>query len=149
MLKVDHVVFPVWKVKESLCFYRDVLGFALVQTDSGSNWSGYPWLMTIFSPGDGRKIVLVALRGARKPKQDGMARDVRHLAFAVSSLRALGNWRRKLRAARLDFWEEAHGRQKSLYFEDPNGIVLEITTPPSRASGKTAQTALTRELERA
>lgn len=28
-------------------------------------------------------------------------------------------------------WEEDHGDQASLYFEDPNGIVLEITSPPS------------------
>jgi catechol-2,3-dioxygenase len=28
-------------------------------------------------------------------------------------------------------WEEDHGRQHSLYFADPNGVILEITTPAS------------------
>ena len=30
------------------------------------------------------------------------------------------------------FSEEDHGTQHSLYFCDPNGIVLEVTTPASR-----------------
>ena len=143
MLRVDHVVFPVWDAKASLAFYRDVMGFALVEAFSGDDWGGYPWLMMIFAPGDGREIVLVALKGARRPKHDGLARDVRHLAFGEKSVRALAGWRRKLKAAKVDFWEEDHGTQKSLYFEDPNGTVLEITAPPSRARAKTRKAALT------
>lgn len=142
MLRVDHVVFPVWDAKASLAFYRDVMGFALTQTIRGDDWGGYPWLMMIFSPGDGREIVLVALRGAKRPKGDGLARDVRHLAFAETSIKALAVWRKKLKAAKVAFWEEAHGARKSLYFEDPNGVVIEITAPPSRAGGKTRSRAL-------
>ncbi|HUO90379.1 MAG TPA: VOC family protein [Rhizomicrobium sp.] len=143
MLRIDHVVFPVWDAKASLAFYRDVMGFALINALEGDDWGGHPWLMMIFSPGDGREIVLVALKGAKQPKSDGLARDVRHLAFAEGSLKALGRWRRKLSAAGVRFWEEDHGPQKSIYFEDPNGIVLEITAPPSRARGRTRKTALT------
>jgi glyoxylase I family protein len=142
MLRVDHVVFPVWDAKASLAFYRDVMGFELINAFEGDDWGGHPWLMMIFSPGDGREIVLVALRGAKKPKPDGIARDVRHLAFAERSVRALAAWRKKLKAAKVDFREEDHGSQKSIYFEDPNGVVLEITAPPSRAKGKTRKAAL-------
>jgi catechol 2,3-dioxygenase-like lactoylglutathione lyase family enzyme len=142
MLRLDHVVFPVWDAKESLAFYRDVMGFPLVQSLSGDDWGGYPWLMMIFAPGDGREIVLVALKGARKPKPDGLARDTRHLAFAESSLSALGKWRKKLKAAGVDFREENHGTQQSLYFEDPNGVVLEVTAPPSRTEKSTRKKAL-------
>ena len=142
MLRVDHVVFPVWDVKASLVFYREFMGFALIETYSGGDWGGYPWAMMIFSPGDGREIVLVALKGAKKPKSDGLARDVRHLAFGEKSLRALGAWRKKLKSAKVAFWEESHGPRKSIYFEDPNGVVLEITAPPSRAAGKTRKQAL-------
>src|SRR5690242_2840051 len=95
MLRVDHVVFPVWDAKASLAFYRDVLGFSLNEVFSGDDWGGFPWLMMIFAPGDGREIVLVALKGAKKPKGDGLARDVRHLAFAESSVKALAKWRKK------------------------------------------------------
>jgi glyoxylase I family protein len=142
MLKIDHVVFPVWDAQASLAFYQEVMGFSLVGTASGPDWGGYPWLMMIFSPGDGREIVLVSLKGAKKPKPSALARDVQHLAFAEKSLAALATWRRKLQAADIKFWEETHGKQKSLYFEDPNGIVLEITAPPSNAAKQTKRAAL-------
>ena len=142
MLKVDHVVFPVWDAEASLAFYQDVMGFALVDTVSGPDWGGYPWLMMIFSPGDGREIVLVSLRGAKKPKPSTLARDVQHLAFAEKSLATLARWRRKLDAAGVEFWEETHGKRKSIYFEDPNGTVLEITAPPTKAAGATKRKAL-------
>jgi lactoylglutathione lyase len=142
-LKIDHIVFPIWNASASLAFYRDVMGFALVNTMSGDDWGGYPWLMLFFRTGDGREIVLVALRGAKRPKRDGLARDVRHLAFAEKSVAALQTWRKKLRAAKTKFWEEMHGRQRSLYFEDPNGMVLEITAPPTRAGKAVRRAALT------
>ena len=142
MLRVDHIVFPVWDAKASLAFYRDVMGFALVDTYSGDDWGGYPWLMLFFSPGDGRQIVLVSLKGARRPPRDGLARDVRHLAFAERSIRALERWRKKLTAAGVPYWEETHGPQASIYFEDPNGVVLEIAAPPTRSAGKTRKRAL-------
>lgn len=141
MLRVDHIVFPVWDAKASLAFYRDVMGFALLDTYSGDDWGGYPWLMMFFSPGDGREIVLVSLKVAKRPARDGLARDVRHLAFAERSIKALDRWRGKLASAGVAFWEETHGPQTSIYFEDPNGVVLEITAPPTRAEGKTRRRA--------
>lgn len=142
MLKVDHVVFPIWNPKASLAFYRDIMGFELINAFSGPDWGGYPWLMMIFSPGDGREVVLVALKGAKKPKGNRLAKDTQHLAFGEASVAALSKWRKKLKAAKIAFWEESHGTQKSLYFEDPNGMILEVTAPPSRARGTTAAKAL-------
>ncbi len=140
MLQVDHVVFPVWHAKASLAFYRDVMGFALIDSFSGGDWGGYPWLMMIFSPGDGREIVLVALKGARKTKI--AAPELPHLAFAEKTVRALGPWRRRLKAANIAIREEKHGARRSLYFEDPNGLTLEITAPPARAGKRTRAEAL-------
>lgn len=140
--KIDHIVFPTWDARASLAFYRDVMGFALVDAMSGDDWGGYPWLMMFFRTGDGREVVLVALRGAKRPKGDGLARDMRHLAFAEKSVAALQAWRKKLRAAKVEFWEETHGRQRSLYFEDPGGTVLEITAPPTRPAATTNHAAL-------
>jgi lactoylglutathione lyase len=142
MLKTDHIVFPAWDAEASLAFYRDVMGFALVDTNEGPDWGGYPWLMMFFAPGDGREIVLVALRGARKPKNDGLAKDIRHLAFAEQSVAALDIWRKKLHLKKIVFTEETHGSQRSLYFEDPNGVMLEITAPPSRPGKQTRKAAL-------
>jgi catechol 2,3-dioxygenase-like lactoylglutathione lyase family enzyme len=118
------------------------MDFPLIATYSGDDWGGYPWLMMFFSVGDGREIVLVALKGASRPAHDGLAKDTRHLAFAEESLALLEGWRKKLSEREIEFWEETHGAQRSVYFEDPNGIVLEITAPPSRPAGKTDRSAL-------
>jgi catechol-2,3-dioxygenase len=58
---------------------------------------------------------------------------VRHYAFSVGSEAESVAWRAKLATAGAQFWEEDHGDQRSIYVADPNGIVLEITTPPSAA----------------
>ncbi|MBV9044935.1 MAG: VOC family protein [Alphaproteobacteria bacterium] len=142
MLRVDHVVFPVWDAKGSLRFYRDVMGFALLDTFTGDNWGGYPWLMMIFAPGDGRELVLVALKGVKKPKAYGPAFELPHLAFAESSVKKLAAWRKRLAAAKIAIREERHGKRESIYFEDPNGLTLEITAPPANARGKTRAKAL-------
>lgn len=142
MLKTDHIVFPVWDAEASLRFYREVMGFKLTAAHSGPDWGGYPWLMLFLSPGDGREIVLVGLKGAKRPPKDKLARDVRHLAFAESSVAKIAAWRRKLDKAKVVFWEERHGPRHSLYFEDPNGVVLEITAPPSRPAKRESGAAL-------
>jgi catechol 2,3-dioxygenase-like lactoylglutathione lyase family enzyme len=144
LLRTDHIVFPVWDAKASLAFYREVMGFQLVDAFSGADWGGHPWLMMFFVAGDGREIVLVGLRGAKRPPGDGLARDMRHLAFSETSIARLEGWRRKLRKAQVEFWEETHGPQRSLYFEDPNGLILEITAPPSRPAKRTSRTALSK-----
>jgi catechol 2,3-dioxygenase-like lactoylglutathione lyase family enzyme len=117
----------MWKPKQSLAFYRDVMGLTLVDAVDGDDWGGFPWLMLIFAIDD-REIVLVHFAGAERAR-DELPKDGRHVAMADSA--GLEAWRAKLRAARVEFWEEDHGERKSLYFEDPNGIVLEITSPPA------------------
>jgi len=133
MLKLDHVVFPVWDAQASLAFYADTLGLPLAQAVTGDDWGGRAWMMLVFALAEGRELVLVALRGARPPPPDGLPRDVRHYAFSVDTGSEQQAWRRKLDAAGVAFWEEDHGDRQSIYFEDPNGIVLEITTPASDA----------------
>jgi catechol-2,3-dioxygenase len=71
------------------------------------------------------------LRGAQPPHPDGLPRDVRHYAFSVSSAAEQEAWKTRLRGHGVAFTEEDHGTQHSIYFSDPNGIVLEVTAPPS------------------
>jgi len=131
MLKFDHTVIPVWNGDASLAFYRDVMGFTLVDVHSGDDWGGHPWLMMIFVVGGGREFVLVNLRGVRRGGDSSLPDDVRHYAFSEETQDKLEAWRTKLRAAKIEFSEEDHGEQRSLYFHDPNGVTLEITAPPS------------------
>jgi glyoxylase I family protein len=133
MLKLDHVVFPAWDVEASLAFYGETLGLPLAGVITGDDWGGRPWMMIAFALAEGRELVLTCLRGASPPADDGLAPDTRHYAFAVADEAQRLAWREKLRRADVAFWEEDHGDQQSVYFEDPNGVVLEITSPPSRA----------------
>jgi len=134
MLCADHVVFPVFRPAESLAFYAEVLELPLVQALEGDDWGGRAWLMMIFGLADGRELVLVALRGAEPPPPDGLALDVRHYAFSVENRAAYDRILARLSAAGLEYWQETHGERVSLYFPDPDGVILEVTTPPSAAA---------------
>lgn len=129
MLRLDHVVVPIWDVEQSIAFYRDLLGLRLIDAGAGEDWGGYRWLLLQFALADKRRLVLVRLAGAKRPAPDRLPKDARHIAMAETG--SLGPWRDRLRAAGVPFWEEDHGAQHSLYFEDPNGVTLEITSPPA------------------
>ncbi len=134
MLTLDHAVFPVRDAERTLAFYTEVLELPLVEAHSGDDWDGFPWLMMIFGLGGAQELVCVALKGAPAPDYRGLPIDARHYALAAESEAALEHWRHKLRAADVDFWEENHGEQSSIYFPDPDGVILEITWPASRVS---------------
>ena len=136
MLKLDHVVFPVRDAGASLAFYRDVVGLELVEAHEGDDWGDYAWLMMIFALPGGGEIVLVELKGAPAPLYRDLPKDARHYAMSADAVAELADWRMRLREAGVRYWEEDHGAQQSIYFQDPDGVVLEVTAPPSRpASG--------------
>ena len=135
MLKLDHVVFPVRDAERTLSFYRETLGLPLIAAHTGNDWGGYAWLMMIFGLEGGQEIVAVALEGAPAPDYRDLPIDARHYALACGSAAELESWRQSLAAAKVDFWEERHGEGASVYFADPDGVILEITWPPSVARG--------------
>jgi catechol 2,3-dioxygenase-like lactoylglutathione lyase family enzyme len=131
-LSFDHLALPVYDAAATYRFYSEVLQLPLVDALAGDDWGGSPWLMMFFAAGS-QLIALCALRGARPPPPDGLPEDVRHYAFGVASRQAQQQWMARLRANGVPYTEEDHGAQHSIYFKDPNGIVLEVTTPPSTA----------------
>jgi catechol 2,3-dioxygenase-like lactoylglutathione lyase family enzyme len=132
MLTLDHVVLPVRDAEATLAFYTDVLRLPLVETYSGDDWDGYPWLMMIFGLSGRQELVAVALRGSPAPDYRGVPVDARHYALAAASEDAFGDWRARLQGAGVDYWEETHGDRASIYFPDPDGVIFEITWPPSK-----------------
>jgi catechol 2,3-dioxygenase-like lactoylglutathione lyase family enzyme len=131
-LRCDHVALQCYDVDETHRFYAEVLGLPLVDCQSGDDWGGKAWLMMVFALGDGRRIALCTFKGTRKPAQRDRPADLPHVAFAAGSRRTLGRWKTRLRGAGVAIQEENHGDQPSIYFSDPNGIVLEITAPAGR-----------------
>lgn len=134
-LKLDHVVFPIRDPERTLAFYRDVLELPLVQALTGDDWDGYPWLMMIFGLAGGQELVTVALKGAPLPDYRGLPMDVRHYALSAADEAEIDLWCARLSQAGIDFWEERHGERRSLYFPDPDGVILEVTWPPSKGYG--------------
>lgn len=129
-LALDHIALPIRDARATLSFYRDVLDLTLANALSGEDWDGKPWLMLIFALGDGREIALVERRGDHAPAEKRAA-ELPHFALAAADHAELDAWKAKLAAAHVATSEEDHGAQRSIYFEDPNGITLEITAPPS------------------
>ena len=133
-LALDHVAIPIVDARGSHRFYSEILGFELVDALSGDDWNGKPWLMMIFGVPDGKQLALVAFRGGKPAEREG---DERHYAFAVATDADQAEWRARLEANGVEVREENHGTQRSIYFSDPNGITLEITTPPTPKTAKT------------
>lgn len=133
-LRLDHLAYPVSDVGKAWQFYSEVLGLPLIGAESGDDWGGRPWLMMIFGLSDARQIALCALRGAQPVASRALPADTRHFAFSVDTETEYSAWKRRLASHGVRFDEEDHGTQQSLYFADPDGTVLEITTPASAAA---------------
>jgi catechol 2,3-dioxygenase-like lactoylglutathione lyase family enzyme len=129
-LTLDHVAIPVGDAAQTRRFYSEVLGLSLVDAHSGDDWDGHPWLMMVFADADGRQLALCAYRGLKRTPER-VPTDARHYAFATTAPRELAAWKRRLEAAGVAYREEDHGVQRSIYFEDPSGNILEITSAPS------------------
>ena len=134
-LSFDHVAIPVRDATATHKFYSEVLGLPLIEAHEGDDWGGFPWLMMIFAAADDRQLAFIAFEGGRQGKGN-LPSDARHYAFSLSTKAQLNAWKKKLAAAQVAISEEDHGSQQSIYFEDPNGVMLEITAPASGFSAK-------------
>lgn len=138
-LAFDHLALPVRDPGATLEFYADTLGLPLIAVYSGDGWGGKDWMMMLFGLDDEHQIALCALAGDRPAATGISASDLPHYAFAVRDEAGLEKWRERLANAGVEFTEENHGAQQSLYFRDPNDITLEITAPPSNGTAADAR----------
>jgi hypothetical protein len=95
---------------------------------SGENWDGHPWLLMFFKLTDGRLVALTTFTGVEVDSASRLPADARHYALASDDLQA---WRERLAQHRIAVREEDHGTQHSLFIEDPDHTVWEITSPAS------------------
>jgi len=133
-MPIDHLAFPAFDVGATHRFYTELLGASLITAFSGTSeeWGGKEYLMAIYELEGGQSIVFFTFAGIERPESDGLPRDIRHVAFSTASTARLDDWRTRLRTARVAFWEEDHGDQQSIYFSDPNDVLLEMTCPATR-----------------
>lgn len=129
-MQIDHIEVFVPDREEAAAWYQKALGIAVAQPYRFWAAEGGPLMLT--TPDAGTKIAL--FRGT--PQGDGEVRGLRRLAFRVDGNRFLafldGTGGTALaecveqpinRAAAVD-----HTKSWSVYFSDPWGTLLEITT---------------------
>lgn len=132
--KLYHFAFPCRDAEETRHFYEDVLGLPLVncmQSDVvPSTGERMPYAHFFFELGDGSYVAFFDLGENEMPAPSPNTPDwVQHLALEVDTLDEVEQIHDRLRAAGVDaIGVVDHGFIKSVYFFDPNGLRLEITT---------------------
>jgi len=132
---VHHTARPTWKLRETVHFYRDLLGLPLVHAISARGWGPEDhadFLHFFFDSGKGSTIAFFYYIGAEKPEFTNARDDYRyratHTAWRVETREDLLACRAKIEAAGIKLnYQIRHEVIESIYFNDPNGYALEIT----------------------
>jgi len=140
---IDHLAFPSFGAAETHRFYTEVLGLHLKFAASGTSreWGDRRYLMMAFG-GRGLEIHFFELEGVKRPKSDGLPKDMRHVALSIRSHEKVAAWQRRLESHGVDYWTEDHGGEPSVYFSDPNGHILEINGHVTELEAGDAEGAL-------
>lgn len=118
---IDHVAIGVRDIERSAKWYMDVLGFERFHEDA---WGGVP---TFVGKGNTGIALFPASPDAKSTPTSH--RDVRllHLAFRANRENFLAA-QQELRKRGVKFEFQDHEISHSIYFRDPDGHQLEITT---------------------
>ena len=119
---IDHVALSVRDVELSAKWYIDVLGF---ERKHEGMWNGIP---TFIAKGT-TAIALFPARNHDSKKTPASAAwmDMLHLAFRANRQNFLAA-QRELKERGITFEFQDHEISHSIYFHDPDGHELEITT---------------------
>lgn len=115
-------------------FYEDLLGLPLAHViraeDVPSTGEHCPYVHLFFRLGDGSCIAFFDLGdGQAAAPSPNTPSWVQHIAFTVESERALAQMKDHLVAQGVEVIGPVdHGFVRSIYFFDPNGVRLELTT---------------------
>jgi catechol 2,3-dioxygenase-like lactoylglutathione lyase family enzyme len=118
---LDHVALAVKDLERSTQWYQEVLGLERRHPEA---WGGVP---TMLGAGNTCLALFPTTTPEPRPAPDNNAIAMRHLAFRVSR----GNFERaqeELSRRAISFEFEDHEIAHSIYFSDPDGHRLELTT---------------------
>jgi len=136
---IHHVAYRCRDAKETVEFYRDVLGMeyttAFAEDHVPSTGEYDPYMHVFLDAGNGNILAFFEL-----PRQKEMGRDentpkwVQHIAFKVDGLETLLGAKARAEARGLDVLGPTdHGIFKSIYFFDPNGHRIELAADTGSA----------------
>lgn len=120
--EIGHVLLRVLDLERSKQFYKDALGFHVLEEDPEHGGT----FMAL--PGQSHAIDLFQVKDSELAEQQTPGvRGLGHLAFRVESEDALRDANAHLREHGVEITRTIdHVSQKSIYFNDPDGNTLEI-----------------------
>ena len=150
---LHHFAYRCRDAEETRRFYEDVLGLPLthlVRADTiPSTGENCPYVHLFFEMTDGSSVAFFDLGDdqAAEPSPN-TPRWANHLALRVDSVQAVEEARARLIAAGVDVLGpvDHEGFVQSIYFFDPNGVRLELTTQVASEEEMAAYRASARAL---
>jgi len=125
IFRLNHAVLFVRNLEDSVRFYRDVLGFRLIDM-TPDGFAGAAFLQAPGSTND-HDLGLFELGERAGPSQAGRSTvGLYHLAWEVDTLDELERTAAALIEANALVGSSDHGTTKSLYGRDPSGLEFEI-----------------------
>ena len=119
LIGIDHVALSCASVEATKAWYVDVLGFEHV---FAGEWDGVP----VFLKLGATSLALFPLRGAPQPAPQRPGFN--HLAFNAATQAEFAEAQAHLAQRSVRFEFQDHEISHSIYFSDPDGRPLEITT---------------------
>ena len=117
---IDHVALSVRDVKRSAQWYIDVLGF---ERQHHGMWNGVP----VFVGKNDAAIALFPVGSKEESKSSRSSPRVLHFAFRADRTNFLAA-QQELKERKIHFEFQDHEISHSIYFNDPDGHEIEITT---------------------
>jgi catechol 2,3-dioxygenase-like lactoylglutathione lyase family enzyme len=120
--QIDHVALTVSDLEKSIAWYQEVLGLERRYQEA---WGDCPAMLRVGST----CVALFPLRSAESPAPTNASAQpaMQHLAFRTTYADLL-EAEKNLKERSIPFEFQDHGTAHSIYFADPDGHQLEITT---------------------
>jgi catechol-2,3-dioxygenase len=119
--RLNHLVLWVRDAQRSLDFYRDVLGFSIVEMPS-------PQAVFLRANGSDNHhdLGLFGIGADAPPPSAGRQVGMYHAAWEVASIKDLAKAREAMQRSGNLVGESDHGNSLSLYAKDPDGLECEV-----------------------
>ena len=115
---IDHIGLSVKDVQKSIAWYRELFGLTRLYEDV---WGDFPGVVGI---GD-TSVAFFPTNDPDMPLPDGL--PIHHLAFRVDQAN-FDAAQETLRQEEVEFEYQDHRIVHSIYFYDPDGHLIELTT---------------------
>jgi catechol 2,3-dioxygenase-like lactoylglutathione lyase family enzyme len=145
---LNHAAWVTHDVAATHDFYTRIMGMEIASTviddKVPSTGDSFPYFHIFFKMKDGSTLAFFEAPGLPPPaKSTHPAYDIfTHIALEVSSPEDVRTWHAWLKQNDIDIVGPTdHGIIYSIYFHDPNGVRLEITTPLDKEWNNHAVTA--------